>query len=379
MVFEKIKDFVEEKRETGGLFWKLLVLLKDIAWFLVEVAKGIVYVPLGLEDIISYFAHPPLIPQKNHIFLADSRCHEESKGGIFNPGALDFGKNIILLARSEKYPAKKILKKEEYYLNTCSPLLMTFNQDKKKDLQKIKINYQNKNPSRMEDFRLFKFKNKIYSNFSITIWPKGTSFKQLAKEQFKKRMLIGELDLKNKELNNIREIKTDIKLQNWEKNWVFFQKGKDLCLIYSFYPKFKLLKLTNQKNWTFKTIISKKKDLPIKTLNKKTLRLSTNPIEYDKNSFLILVHLRNKNLNKNYYQFWGVLIDKTSLLPIKITKKPLFKSPGSLWKSQKQIIYVSSVVKNGENFIFFMGKEDKKTFYSKLNKKVLESSWLNIP
>lgn len=372
---EKIKKFVEKKRASKNLFWRGLVLIKDALWFLWETISKIAYLPFGLCDVFDYlFLEPPIISSKSYIFLAGPKTFSEFKGGVYNPGSIDYGKDIILLGRAEKYPHKMLMEKQKYFSKTCSPVLIFF--DKKSCNQIIKVDYPEKDSRREEDFRIFKFKNKIYSNFSVTTWNPDIFFPEIDPSLLKRRMLVGQLDLKKLKLNNISPVKIDLSLKNWEKNWVFFQNEADLYLIYSFSPFYRLLRMDNLNPWKFKTIISKKIRLPFKNTRNKFISLSTNPVEYDKNHFLLLVHL--KNHDSYSYKFWGVLIDKKSLLPKKITSRPIFRSYGLLPRSPRQIVYVSSVTKKDNLFIFFIGKGDKEAFWTSIDKNLLDKFWIDI-
>ena len=380
-MFNKLKEKIEIKRNSKKVFWKLLVFLKDIAWYLNKILFGLYnIVVFGLYSIFDYYIlEPPIITYRNHKRLINSKDFPEHNKYIFNPGSLNLGKDIILLARtpSNKEVFFEQFREREYYTDPCVPLLI------RRDIRNLKskitkIQYNKNNKEFAEDFRLFKFDSKIYSNFTIAKWKPNIFFVDNFPKFFEKKIVIGELDLSKNELKDIRDVETDFEVKKIEKNWVFFEKNNDLYCIYSFAPYYRVLKLCDIKHWKFQTIISKENNLPFKKFNKKEIRLSANPIEYDENTYILLVHFRDDKTNDYCYRFWGVLIDKKSLIPTKITKRPLFKSRGALRKSPNQIIYVSSIAKNNDDFICFFGKEDKNTFYSNIKRKTLESSWISI-
>ena len=368
---KQLKDFAESKRDSKNLFWRIVIFLKDICWFYFsgEFFLKIAYIFNGIYD---YASEPPIISDKNYILLIDPKKFPEFSGGIFNPGCLNLDGDIILFARTEKYPMELMFKKERF-INSCSPLLLGFNDKDFTRAKTIGIDYQQKGYHRMEDFRIFKFKNKIYSNFGLIIFTSDIFFIKPDFNLLEHEMLIGELDIENGSLKNISHIKTDFNVKKIEKNWVFFQNNNELYLIYSFSPYYRLMRLSDSKKWDFKTAIFRKNIFPFKNFYEKFISLSTNPIEYDENYFLLLVYY--KNIQSLSYRFWGVLINKKTLLPEKITKKPLIKSPWLAWNGKQRIIYVSSVAKNADDFILFFGIEDKESFYAKINKKKLDSCW----
>jgi len=77
------------------------------------------------------------------------------------------------------------------------------------------------------------------------------------------------------------------------------------------------------------------------------------------------------------YAHWGIMISKESLLPVKITARPLFRgntSKGAL----TAIVYVMSVVSFGDRFIFFLGEGDLYASCVEITKRELHEAFVPI-
>ena len=70
-----------------------------------------------------------------------------------------------------------------------------------------------------------------------------------------------------------------------------------------------------------------------------------------------MVHQIDNKISGRCYFHWAVLIDKKSLLPVKISSKPIFSGMGARGKTPG-IRYISSILKTENEILFFAGEGD---------------------
>lgn len=324
---------------------------------------------------IYYKLHtPPLIS------LADSKVlawpgFMGFNGGVFNPGAISLDSEIILVARAEKFGIKERHSKTEY-LNSCSPLLFRYgNAMVSKEIKVLSLeNYPISKFVRAHDFRLFRFKALSFVNHTLTdtsSWI-DTTFSEW--QNMEESVAVAELDLHRCCLKFRGTPTLDFKLKRREKNFVFFEHNDNLYMIYSFSP-YILLEASNLEKLHFRTVINR--EMKIQALNThddRMISLSTNPIHYDDKHYFMLIHKKDRFY---VYAHWGIMISKESLLPVKITARPLFRgntSKGAL----TAIVYVMSVVSFGDRFIFFLGEGDLYASCVEITKRELHEAFVPI-
>ncbi len=105
---------------------------------------------------------------------------------------------------------------------------------------------------------------------------------------------------------------------------------------------------------------------------------STNPVDYDEQHFLLLIHQIDPHRMGRLYYHWGVLIDKATMYPAKVTATPLFSGIGARGKL-RGVIYVMSVIPQQHEFIFYCGEGDTYLSRTRMSKDKLESLWLALP
>ena len=172
--------------------------------------------------------------------------------------------------------------------------------------------------------------------------------------------------------------KLDFDIQPKEKNWVFIEHNGQLYLFYSFHP-FRVLKLENLSSLSFSTILDRQLNPKLGDIGGfgTFVSYSTNPVDYDDQHFLTLIHQCDpKGAGRLYYQ-WGVLLDKNSLLPMRITSAPLFSGIGARGPLMG-VLYVMSVIKFENDFLFLNGEGDSFVTYTKLPKGRLDGLWSDI-
>jgi len=288
----------------------------------------------------------------------------KAEEAIYNPGSIICDGEIRLLANYRKYPWGKVLYNDCYFNSTVPKLLIldsNLKLKKSKDLSVVNHNFTE--AYRIEDFRLFRFKNKIYINYDI-------SFQDFKNSRSRKDVqALAELD--GDKMIFLGFPKLDFRINSYEKNWAYFANNDELYLLYSFAP-YRLLRLHDWQNLEFTTIISKDIDITLPTNSKIfKLFLSTNPIEYDKENYLVLCHTTLGSRPERIYSHWAALIDKKSLVPVSICQRPIIDGPG-IRGEHKSIVYVMSAAIIGDEVIIFMGEGDTCSTYTRISKKELD-------
>lgn len=300
------------------------------------------------------------------------------KGGICNPGAVvDDHDNTIMLAKGQHHhwvDAKDHL--HQHFLKGV-PLVLSLDQESR--VQKsYPIHQLNDFPSdddlELEDFRLFRFHREFWVNHNLIRTERNkdyvgysASFPSLSR-----------LDPKRKTLTFLGYPQVDFPTQCKEKNWSFIQHNNDLYLFYSAHP-YRVLKLTDRESLTFSTVINQTVNPALDDIGGfgTMVSFSINPIPYDDQHFFLLIHqVDPKGFGRLYYH-WGVLIDKNSLYPTKVTFSPLFSGLAARGRV-KGVIYTTSVVNRGADFIFYGGEGDTYVSYAQLSKPQLDIQWSDI-
>jgi hypothetical protein len=228
---------------------------------------------------------------------------------------------------------------------------------------------------RSHDFRLFKFRTFTFVNHTLvdtSSWA-GTTFSEWQTQNMEEIVAIAELDLNRYCLKFKGSPRLDFKFKRREKNFGFFEHDDNLYLIYSFSP-YVLLEAIDWEKLHFRTVINRKINIRSLDSSNRLLSLSTNPIHYDDKHYLMLIHKKDR-----FYvcTHWGIMISKESLLPVKITSRPLFRgttSKGAL----TSIVYVMSVLSFGDRFRFFLGEGDLYSSYVDITKRELDKAFVPI-
>lgn len=212
---------------------------------------------------------------------------------------------------------------------------------------------------RAEDWRLFKHKDKIYTNFSNYYYlDRGFPQKTV-------RCSMGVGLLLEKRIQFVREsdpAKVNIPTQKLEKNWAFFSHAGNMFAVYSIEPWI-VLKFDDSAS----PIDFKKKDIHIDRLGDSYLACSTNPIEVELKSigpvYLMFLHQYfypsedYGSRKRTYYQHL-LAISKKDLTPIAWTPRPVIgggiSSPGK-WSG---VVYISSCFTKGRKLHALAGEGD---------------------
>jgi hypothetical protein len=319
------------------------------------------------------FLSDPIVKASNLTQLA-GRGSFGFKAGVLNPGAIAEGDGVILLARGEHIPWAVSKRSMSDFFRGWRPMLFELN--KKLDFALIKeakfTNVKESDGIRLEDFRLFRYQNQLFSNHSKVTSLDETSPKDKPWdfESMRIGVSISRVDVTTNKLTFLGTPTLDFPTTVAEKNWAMFEHQKELYLIYSFNP-FHLLKVSRWPQLDFVTVMRQ----PLKLLHgddQIKFRNSVNPVEYDQEHFLHVVH---KVYLDKQYAFWAVLIEKNSLLPKMISARPLICG----WKSAPaSIIYACSVIARENEILIFGGLHDSAMGFWKIARSKLDENWIAV-
>jgi hypothetical protein len=183
-------------------------------------------------------------------------------------------------------------------------------------------------------------------------------------------MGLSEFDSAKLLLDHLGEIELDRPVSRIEKNWSMFSSDDRVNLIYSFSP-YRLFSSDEFPGLHFNLALERSFDLPIPD-DGLPIRNSINPVSYDASHLLHIVH---KVYPGKRYVFWAVLIDKVTLLPVMMTRRPLLSAPGSAAAS---IIYVCSAICLDADVLVFAGIDDCSIGTWRVSKAEIDSNWVRI-
>jgi hypothetical protein len=291
--------------------------------------------------------------------------------GVLNAGAIAQQDGIILLARGEQVPWAVAERNQAAYLADCRPVLIELNNQLAIAAvsELAPKSAEGLEGSRLEDFRLFRHRNMLFSNHARITNPgvDAGNPKPLEANSLRVSVGVSGLDLVRKEFTYLGTPKLDRPVGAIEKNWVCFEYQQELYLLYSFKP-YLLLRALRWPALDFGTVLNQDLVLSLAE-DRMPIRNSVNPVEYDDEHFLHVIH---KVYPGKQYAFWGVLIEKQTLLPKWITDRPLVCG----WRSAPAgIIYVSALIPRESEILVFGGIDDCSVAIWRVPRSRLDSHW----
>jgi hypothetical protein len=277
-----------------------------------------------------------------------------------------------LLARGERAPWPIQKRSPARYLSSCQPMLLRLRHD---------LQISTATPVRFaatpeiaglrfEDFRLFTHGSQIYSNHPLIRYEGNRAEgKPVRPERLQTSMGISQFDVEGAQLRPLGSPVLDRPVARVEKNWAVFSAGGRVHLIYSFNP-YRLFSAEAFPDLHFSSRTDRILKLPI-SQDGLYIRNSINPIPWDAGHLLHIVH---KVFPDKRYVFWGVLLDRQSLLPAKITRRPLLTDRSSF----ASITYVCSAICRDGDLLLFGGIDDCSVGAWRISRSELDSQWSDI-
>lgn len=290
-------------------------------------------------------------------------------GGVYNPGALAMDEDkILLLAKAQNVPWYEARGNKNQDYMKGSPVVFILNKKTLETVDSLVINsilgFPTDKDYAIEDLRLFNWQGRKMINHSlITLQTEKENSNQV-----RVCSVLSELDEQAKLLKFCSIPRLDFTLQEIEKNWIYKEFDNNLLLFYSINP-YKVLILKDKSSFTFETKIDVKLNSKISDPGGfgTMVSYSTNPIDYDEMNWLVVIHQIDHKYTGRCYYHWVVLINKSTLIPVKITSKPIFSGLGARGKLTG-IRYISSVLKIDNEIVFFAGEGD---IYVTVTKKAI--------
>ncbi len=293
-----------------------------------------------------------------HERLFDAEECSFGQHGVFNPSCVTDGDDVLTIVRAEHSEATWY---GRFISEKATPCLARFkvNGNSFSISEYLKpINSGMPSPCRAEDWRLFRYKTEIWTNFTTYFfYNEGWPMKDV-----KSRTCLGKLEGGN--IRFIREMEIPYPMTDEEKNWNFFEHDGQMKFIYSIEP-FRIF--TCDTNGTI--INEKTHPLTIERRTPKFLANSTNPILVNMPGFgeayLMMYHYFIDPLagvggtrNRTYYQFI-LLFDKYDLHPIAYTYRPVLAGGMGLTGGRHDnVLYASGCFQKGDDLYVLAGEGD---------------------
>ncbi len=301
-----------------------------------------------------------LIKEKKTLITA-GQLGEDTACSVINPGALYRNNEFQLLCRGE---ANETVWVGDFLAYQANPLWCTL--DSNLNIKEsFFLRYPELPPkSRAEDWRLFEYQGKLYTNHSV--------YQLLDRQEWivRSRPGISEVDLQNRTLRLRWMLDPPFEASGEEKNWSFFVHEGSLMCIYSFKP-YIILEIDLERGTTKKLL---EVDPHYQWYEKgKFIRNSTNIVSWDDNHYILFIHdfldPRYEPRNRTYMQY-ATLISKKTLLPTSIIAEPL-QMGGEEGGRHPGVHYTSALVNQEEGLYAFYGQGDSHTGVVVFNKDTL--------
>lgn len=292
-----------------------------------------------------------LVQHRERVFAAGD-LGPATDCSLINPGALTSLGYIYVLLRGEHDQGTWL---GQWDASRATPILGVLDMDLALQEHRA-LTYHSLPPGlRAEDWRLFEFGGHHYSNHSVYYEDRGA---------LRCRLGISALDLDEKSITFMSLLQPPTRDPVEDKNWGFFVHEESVLSIYSLAPYTVVeVDLTTGE---LETIVRSSQLDRFNWIDKHApfVSNSTNPIEWDEAHYITFVHdylepPRRHQRDRIYLQY-GMLIDKSTLLPSSIIPEPLLIG-GRERGLHPGVHYSTSLVLHGEHLFAFHGEGDSHT------------------
>ena len=297
----------------------------------------------------------------NKRIITAGQLGQNSACSVINPGVLHQDNEFQLLCRGE---ADETVWVGDFLAHQANPLWCTLDRDLNIK-ESFFLRYPELPPqSRAEDWRLFEYQGKLYTNHSV--------YQLLNRQEWivRSRPGISEIDLQNRTLRLRWMLEPPFEASSEEKNWSFFVHKGSLMCIYSFKP-YTILEIDLERGKTQKVL---EVDPDYQWYDKgKFVGNSTNLVSWDDDHYILFIHdfleSSSEQRNRAYMQY-GVLVSKDSLLPTSIIPRPLIMG-GDEPGRHPGVHYTSALVNREDGLYGFYGQGDTHTGITVFDKNYL--------
>ena len=290
---------------------------------------------------------------------------------VLNPGALAEGDGAILLCRVEDRTWNEMKTDEAVFMRRCPPRLLRL--DAGGTVHSARDTTWTEAPPaathRLEDFRLFTHAGRILTNHAVLRLPApARAGRPVELARLETRVGFSELDPSRSELRFLGEPRVPRALGQTEKNWACFSDGPDLFLLYSPAP-YRLYRCVSWERLEFRPELEMDWRLPGSSPDLPPLRNSINPVPYDEEHWLHVVH---RVYPGKRYAYWPLLLSRRTLRPVRASRQPL--ACGG-WSGGEGLLYLSAVVAGPDALDLYCGAEDCATTHTRVSRRHLDAAW----
>jgi hypothetical protein len=290
--------------------------------------------------------------------------------GVLNPGAIDLADATTLLCRVEQATWTELKRDEWAFMRQSSPLLLQLAADTgvRSERTLTLLGTPRSDQTRLEDFRLFRHRDQIYTNPAALHLPApARPGRPVDLDRVTTRVGLASLDLNSATLRWLGEPSLPRQLSRTEKNWAFFSGGDALFVVHAPDP-YSVYACDDPALLDFRPHVQGVWRSP-EHASGLTLRNSINPVPYDDAHWLHIVH---RVYPGKRYVFWALLISRKTLLPTFTIDLPLIRSGEG---GTDRLLYLSAALVSPSHVHLFFGMDDCGTGSVSVSRAALDAAW----
>ena len=294
-------------------------------------------------------------------------------GGVFNPGVVETADGgLLLLCKSQvRHWLEAVGPHHRDYL-VGEPILIRLDRDLRPvHAQRVAFKGPELGDQRaIEDLRLFRLGEEIWCNFNVITTLRGAQRPGYTRCQ----VTLARFDPGSATLHWQGPPDVDLVLQPREKNWVFVEDADGVVLFYGLNP-YRVLR-SHRIDGSFHTVAEFDGGAALGDVGGygTFMSYSTNPVIYDQNHWLVLVHQVDPAGMGRLFYHWAVLIERQALRPVQIGRRPLLSGIGARGRL-RGALYATAVVIRGEEVLIFHGEGDSHVSYTRFRRDAIDRDW----
>ncbi len=341
------------------------------------------HVPAGLRPVLHELrdlaSHPlTAFRHRRRSRVLAGRGFADYAGGVFNPGALRLPDGDILVVCKGQH-RHWLDAQDAHYRDFLrgDPLMLRLDPSLRiRQVSPLAVDGVPLGPGEeLEDFRLFQRSGEVWSNFnviSVTRRPGACGYSG-------SRIGLARIDLDGKALDWRGSPEPDFATAEREKNWAFAEAGQDLLAFYSLSP-YRVLRGHGSAVERLSTVVDSPAPAALRDPGgfATMVSFSTNPVPYDADRWLVLVHQVDPGGLGRLFHHWALLVDRASLRPTHLGRWPLLGGIGARGRF-RGVVYAMGVVWRDDEALVFHGEGDSLISYSAFTRAELEQSWIALP